>query len=77
MQIKKLIIEFNYSRVNKGILIMSRMNIDTSLLGVLYARWEVMSERKQKRDVYVAIADPTRRKLLHLLAEAVNYLCTS
>lgn len=49
---------------------MSRMNIDTSLIGVLYARWEVMSERKQKRDVYVAIADPTRRKLLYLLAEA-------
>lgn len=29
-----------------------------------------MSEKKQERDVYVAIADPTRRKLLRLLAEA-------
>ncbi|WOV87018.1 metalloregulator ArsR/SmtB family transcription factor [Sporosarcina oncorhynchi] len=29
-----------------------------------------MSEDKQERDVYVAVADPTRRKLLHLLAEA-------
>lgn len=28
-----------------------------------------MSEIKQERDVYVAIADPTRRKLLHLLAD--------
>ncbi|MGG3467635.1 metalloregulator ArsR/SmtB family transcription factor [Neobacillus pocheonensis] len=29
-----------------------------------------MNENNQDRDVYVAIADPTRRKLLHLLAEA-------
>ncbi|MHA6261556.1 ArsR/SmtB family transcription factor [Sporosarcina sp. CAU 1771] len=29
-----------------------------------------MSEKKQERDVYTAIADPTRRKLLHLLADA-------
>ena len=29
-----------------------------------------MNEKKQERDVYVAIADPTRRKLLRLLAEA-------
>ena len=29
-----------------------------------------MSEKKQERDVYVAIADSTRRKLLRLLAEA-------
>ncbi|MEH7114499.1 metalloregulator ArsR/SmtB family transcription factor [Neobacillus niacini] len=29
-----------------------------------------MSEKKQERDVYVAIADPTRRKLLRLLADA-------
>ncbi|MCZ2259766.1 ArsR/SmtB family transcription factor [Sporosarcina sp. G11-34] len=27
-----------------------------------------MSEKKQERDVYVAIADPTRRKLLQMLA---------
>ena len=33
-------------------------------------RGEVLSEKKQERDVYVAIADPTRRKLLRLLAEA-------
>ncbi|MEK3889830.1 ArsR/SmtB family transcription factor [Bacillus sp. FSL K6-3431] len=29
-----------------------------------------MKEKKQERDVYVAIADPTRRKLLRLLAES-------
>ena len=29
-----------------------------------------MSEKNQERDVYAAIADPTRRKLLGLLAEA-------
>lgn len=29
-----------------------------------------MSENNQERDVYHAIADPTRRKLLELLAEA-------
>lgn len=29
-----------------------------------------MSEKSQERDVYVAIADPTRRKLLRLLADA-------
>ncbi|QFF99142.1 ArsR family transcriptional regulator [Psychrobacillus glaciei] len=29
-----------------------------------------MNEKSQERDVYVAIADPTRRKLLRLLAEA-------
>ncbi|MEI4768044.1 metalloregulator ArsR/SmtB family transcription factor [Psychrobacillus sp. FJAT-51614] len=29
-----------------------------------------MYEKKQDRDVYVAIADPTRRKLLRLLADA-------
>ncbi|PIC77845.1 transcriptional regulator [Sporosarcina sp. P19] len=29
-----------------------------------------MSDKKHERDIYVAIADPTRRKLLHLLAEA-------
>lgn len=29
-----------------------------------------MSENNQERDVYYAIADPTRRKLLQLLAEA-------
>ncbi|MDM5223637.1 metalloregulator ArsR/SmtB family transcription factor [Peribacillus sp. NJ11] len=29
-----------------------------------------MSEKNQERDVYVAIADPTRRKLLRLLADA-------
>ncbi|WP_010280746.1 ArsR/SmtB family transcription factor [Bacillus timonensis] len=29
-----------------------------------------MNEKDQGRDVYVAIADPTRRKLLRLLAEA-------
>ncbi|MEH7224035.1 metalloregulator ArsR/SmtB family transcription factor [Bacillus sp. JJ1566] len=28
-----------------------------------------MNEKNQERDVYVAIADPTRRKLLRLLAE--------
>lgn len=28
-----------------------------------------MSEKNQERDVYVAIADPTRRKILRLLAE--------
>ncbi|WP_075619175.1 ArsR/SmtB family transcription factor [Paenisporosarcina indica] len=28
-----------------------------------------MDEKNQERDVYVAIADPTRRKLLRLLAE--------
>ena len=31
---------------------------------------EVLSEKKQERDVYAAIADPTRRKLLRLLADA-------
>ncbi|WP_339253445.1 metalloregulator ArsR/SmtB family transcription factor [Sporosarcina sp. FSL W8-0480] len=29
-----------------------------------------MNEKKQERDVYVAIADPTRRKLLRMLADA-------
>ncbi|MFF2754026.1 ArsR/SmtB family transcription factor [Psychrobacillus sp. NPDC058041] len=29
-----------------------------------------MNEKNQERDVYVAIADPTRRKLLSLLANA-------
>ena len=29
-----------------------------------------MSDTKQERDVYAAIADPTRRKLLRLLADA-------
>ncbi|PNB76770.1 transcriptional regulator, partial [Pseudomonas sp. FW305-BF6] len=29
-----------------------------------------MNEKNQERDVYVAIADPTRRKILRLLAEA-------
>ena len=29
-----------------------------------------MSDKKQERDVYVAIADPTRRKLIRLLADA-------
>ncbi|SDD16692.1 DNA-binding transcriptional regulator, ArsR family [Paenibacillus sp. UNCCL117] len=29
-----------------------------------------MSERDQLRDVFGAIADPTRRQLIHLLAEA-------
>ncbi|MBY0121649.1 helix-turn-helix transcriptional regulator [Bacillus sp. S/N-304-OC-R1] len=29
-----------------------------------------MNEKTPERDVYVAIADPTRRKLLRLLAEA-------
>jgi len=29
-----------------------------------------LSEKKKERDVYAAIADPTRRKLLHLLADA-------
>ncbi|KAB2334486.1 winged helix-turn-helix transcriptional regulator [Cytobacillus depressus] len=29
-----------------------------------------MKEKNQERDVYVAIADPTRRKLLRLLADA-------
>lgn len=29
-----------------------------------------MSEKNQERDVYVAIADPTRRKMLGLLADA-------
>ena len=29
-----------------------------------------MSESNQERDVYAAIADPTRRKLLRLLADA-------
>jgi DNA-binding transcriptional ArsR family regulator len=29
-----------------------------------------LSEKNQERDVYVAIADPTRRKLLRLLADA-------
>lgn len=28
-----------------------------------------MKEQKQKRDVYVAIADPTRRKMLRILAD--------
>ncbi|WP_088043633.1 helix-turn-helix transcriptional regulator [Bacillus sp. EAC] len=28
-----------------------------------------MNEKNQERDVYVAIADPTRRKLLRLLAD--------
>ena len=28
-----------------------------------------MNETKQKRDVFVAIADPTRRKLIRLLAD--------
>jgi DNA-binding transcriptional ArsR family regulator len=30
----------------------------------------ILSEKNQERDVYVAIADPTRRKLLSLLADA-------
>ena len=30
----------------------------------------ILSEKNQERDVYVAIADPTRRKLLRLLADA-------
>jgi len=29
-----------------------------------------LNEKNQERDVYVAIADPTRRKILRLLAEA-------
>jgi DNA-binding transcriptional ArsR family regulator len=29
-----------------------------------------LNEKNQERDVYDAIADPTRRKLLHLLADA-------
>ncbi|WP_256358057.1 helix-turn-helix transcriptional regulator [Bacillus sp. sid0103] len=29
-----------------------------------------MNDKNQERDVYVAIADPTRRKLLRLLADA-------
>lgn len=29
-----------------------------------------LNEKKQERDVYVAIADPTRRKLLRMLADA-------
>ncbi|AOV06864.1 ArsR/SmtB family transcription factor [Sporosarcina ureilytica] len=29
-----------------------------------------MNSTVQKRDVYIAIADPTRRKLIHLLAES-------
>ncbi|MBT2699781.1 winged helix-turn-helix transcriptional regulator [Bacillus sp. ISL-40] len=29
-----------------------------------------MNEKNQERDVYAAIADPTRRKLLRLLADA-------
>lgn len=28
-----------------------------------------MNEKNQERDIYVAIADPTRRKLLRLLAD--------
>lgn len=40
-----------------------------TLNGVLFVRWEVLSEKKQERDVYVAIADPTRRKLLRLLGD--------
>jgi len=30
----------------------------------------ILNEKNQERDVYVAIADPTRRKILRLLAEA-------
>jgi DNA-binding transcriptional ArsR family regulator len=30
----------------------------------------ILNEKNQERDVYVAIADPTRRKLLSLLANA-------
>jgi DNA-binding transcriptional ArsR family regulator len=30
----------------------------------------ILNEKNQERDVYVAIADPTRRKLLRLLADA-------
>jgi DNA-binding transcriptional ArsR family regulator len=29
----------------------------------------ILNEKNQERDVYVAIADPTRRKLLRLLAD--------
>ena len=32
-----------------------------------------MNEKNQERDVYVAIADPTRRKLLRLLADAEEF----
>jgi len=30
----------------------------------------ILNDKNQERDVYVAIADPTRRKLLRLLADA-------
>lgn len=37
---------------------------------LIYKGGVVLSEKNQERDVYVAIADPTRRKLLRLLADA-------
>lgn len=36
----------------------------------IYKGGGILSEKNQERDVYVAIADPTRRKLLRLLADA-------
>lgn len=36
----------------------------------IYKGGVILSEKNQERDVYVAIADPTRRKLLRLLADA-------
>lgn len=40
-----------------------------TLIGVLFNKGEVLIEKKQEHDIYVAIADPTRRKLLRLLAD--------
>lgn len=36
----------------------------------IYKGGVILNEKNQERDVYVAIADPTRRKLLRLLADA-------
>ncbi|WP_441344689.1 ArsR family transcriptional regulator, partial [Pseudomonas sp. FW305-BF6] len=44
-------------------------NKDTNWCPIKKER-EILNEKNQERDVYVAIADPTRRKILRLLAEA-------
>lgn len=42
-----------------------------TLIGVQLGKgWRKLNENKQERDVYIAIADPTRRELLRLLADA-------
>src|SRR5690606_31340721 len=57
--LKKVLLDTNWCRI-----------IET-LIGVQLGKgWRKLNENKQERDVYIAIADPTRRELLRLLADA-------